>query len=183
MSFRLTRLIDRLTEVVGRSVAWLAILMVLMQFALVLMRYVFGLGSIAVQEALVYAHGALFLLASAYALRTNSHVRIDIYYARASARRRAWVDVIGTGVLPMTISAVILWVAWPYVMASWAILEASRETSGLPAVFLQKTLILVFAGLLFLQGCSCLIKALDRLLEPDQPPEQPDAVENQGGRS
>ena len=169
MPSRLVRLIDRLNEVVGRSVAWLAILMVLIQFTLVLMRYVFGLGSIAVQELLVYAHGALFLLASGHALGTNSHVRIDIYYARASRRAQAWVDLVGTGLLPMAICAVIFWFARPYVMASWAILEASRETSGLPAVFLQKTLILMFAGLVFLQGMACLIKAAGRLADPGEP--------------
>ena len=173
MPSRLAHLIDRLNEAVGRSVAWLAIVMVLIQVSLVLMRYVFGIGSIPVQEALVYAHGALFLLASGYALRTDSHVRIDIFYGRASPRRRAWVDAIGTGLLPMVICAVILWVAWPYVLASWAVLESSRETSGLPAVFLQKTLILVFAGLLGLQGLSCLIKAAGRLAVSAEPGAAP----------
>lgn len=154
---------------VGRSVAWLAILMVLIQVVLVLMRYVFGLGSIMVQESLLYAHGALFLLAAGYGLATDSHVRIDIFYARASVRVRAWIDLVGTGLLPMTICAVIAWVGWPYVRASWAILEGSRETSGIPAVFLQKTLILVFAGLLFLQGLACLIRAAHRIARPDDP--------------
>lgn len=167
MLLRLAGRLDCLNAAVGRTVAWLAILMVLIQFALVLMRYVFGLGSIMVQESLLYAHGALFLLAAGYGLGTDSHVRIDIFYARASARGRAWIDLVGTGLLPMVICAVIAWVGWPYVRASWAILEGSRETSGIPAVFLQKTLILGFAGLLFLQGLACLIRAAVRIARPD----------------
>ena len=146
--------VDRVTKAVGRSIAWLALVMVLGQFALVVLRYVVGIGSIAAQEAVIWAHGALFLLAAPYAFAVDAHVRVDIFYRTAGPRRRAVTDLAAALLLLLPVSSVILWAAWPYAMASWATLEGSRETSGLPGVYLQKTMILLFAALLFLQGLA-----------------------------
>jgi TRAP-type mannitol/chloroaromatic compound transport system permease small subunit len=160
--------IDRLTVAIGRAVAWAALAMVLAQFALVVLRYAFGIGSIAAQEAVVWAHGALFLLASPYAFAVDGHVRVDVFYRAAGRRRRAATDLAAAFVL-LCVSAAILWTAWPYAMASWASLEGSRETSGLAGVYLQKTLILLFAGLLFVQGLSLAVRNGMRLAAPPTP--------------
>ena len=81
--------IDRLTTAVGRAVAWLALVVVLLQFALVVARYLFGLGSIWLTETVIYAHATLFMLAAAWTLKAGGHVRVDVFYAEASARTRA----------------------------------------------------------------------------------------------
>jgi TRAP-type mannitol/chloroaromatic compound transport system permease small subunit len=160
--------VDRLTTAIGRSVAWAALAMVLAQFALVVMRYAFGIGSIPLQEAVVWAHGALFLLAAPYGFAVDSHVRVDVFYRTAGPRRRAAVDL-AASMLLLAVAAAILWAAWPYVLASWASLEGSRETSGLAGVYLQKTLILLFAGLLLLQGLSLIVRHALRLAVPADP--------------
>ena len=157
--------IDAVNDAVGRWIAWLSVAMVAGQFALVVLRYTFGIGSILGQEAVLFAHGTLFMVAAAYALRHDAHVRVDVFYRRAGPRTKALVDLVGAILLLLPVCVVLWLVAWPYVTASWAILEGSRETSGLPAVFLQKTMILVFAGLLGVQGLSLVLRNLLRLAE------------------
>jgi len=146
--------IDRLTAAVGRAVTWCLIAMVLVQVSVVMMRYVLGVGSIWLTEAIVYAHATLFMAAAAWTLRCGGHVRVDILYANASPRRRAIIDLFGALLLLLPFVAVLAWFALPYVARSWAILERSREASGLPLVFLLKTLIPLFALLLGLQGIA-----------------------------
>ena len=155
--------IDRLTSAIGTSAAWLALLIVLTQFAVVLMRYVLGVGSIWLSESILYFHAALFMLAAAWTLQQNAHVRVDIFYAEASSGGRALVDLFGALLLLMPFAVVIVLFSVPYVARSWTILERSRETSGLPIVFLLKTLIPLFALLLALQGIAQAIRAAARL--------------------
>ena len=151
--------IDRLNMAVGRAAAWAALFIVLMQFLVVVLRYVFGQGSIWLSESIFYGHAALFMLAAGWTLREGGHVRVDVFYADASPRAKALVDLFGALLLLLPFMGVLIWYALPYVGRSWAILERSRETSGIPAVFLLKTLIPVFALLMALQGVSQAIRA------------------------
>jgi TRAP-type mannitol/chloroaromatic compound transport system permease small subunit len=146
--------IDRLTAAVGRAVTWCLLAMVVVQVVVVLMRYVLGLGSIWLSETVIYAHAALFMGAAAWTLRHGGHVRVDIFYGSAAPRTRALVDLVGALFLLLPFVGVLAWFALPYVARSWAILERSPEASGLPLVFLLKSLILVFAILLGLQGLA-----------------------------
>ncbi|MGA7681396.1 MAG: TRAP transporter small permease subunit [Pseudolabrys sp.] len=155
--------IDRLNAAIGHGAAWLAIAVVLLQFALVVARYLFGLGSVWLSETVVYAHATLFMLAAAWTLQAGGHVRVDIFYADASARAKALVDLIGALLLLLPFMLVLLWLSVPYATRSWAILEHSQETSGLPIVFLLKTLIPLFAILMALQGIAQAIHAATAL--------------------
>jgi TRAP-type mannitol/chloroaromatic compound transport system permease small subunit len=155
--------IDRLNAAIGRSAAWLAIAVVLLQFALVVARYLFGLGSVWLSETVIYAHATLFMLAAAWTLRAGGHVRVDIFYADASTRAKAFVDLIGALLLLVPFMLVLLCLSVPYATRSWAILEHSQETSGLPIVFLLKTLIPLFAILMALQGIAQAIHAATAL--------------------
>ena len=155
--------IDRLNGAVGRAAAWLCVFVVAVQFGVVVLRYVFGLGSIWLTESIIYAHAALFMLAAAWTLREGGHVRVDVFYADASPRTRAWIDLGGALLLLLPFMLVLLWFAIPYVARSWAIMETSRETSGIPAVFLLKTLVPLFALTMALQGVAQAIRALDVL--------------------
>jgi len=175
MSLRLDRLadhVDRLSTAIGRTVAWCLLFMVLAEFALVLMRYVLGVGSIWLQESVIYAHGALFMLAAAWTLAADAHVRVDIFYANAAPRIKAVVDLLGALLLLLPFALALIYLSFPYVARSWALLEGSRETSGLPALFLLKTLIPLFAALLALQGiaqalrAALLLAGVERALRP-----------------
>lgn len=158
--------IDRLNAAIGRTAAWGALVMVAVQFAVVVLRYVFGVGSVWLQESLVYAHAVLILLAAAWTLQVGGHVRVDVFYAGASPRRKAMIDLAGALLLLLPFMVALLIVATPYVERSWAILERSRESGGLPLVFLLKTLIPAFAFLLALQGISQAIRAVLVLARP-----------------
>jgi TRAP-type mannitol/chloroaromatic compound transport system permease small subunit len=152
--------IDRLNAIIGRAVSWLALVIVVGQFALVVARYWFGLGSIWLTEAVIYAHAALFLGAAAWTLRIGGHVRVDIFYADASPRTKAVIDLAGAALLLLPFMLVLIWLSVPYAARSWAVLERSQEASGLPLVFLLKTFIPVFAVLMALQGVAQAIRAL-----------------------
>jgi TRAP-type mannitol/chloroaromatic compound transport system permease small subunit len=155
---RLARMTDRLNEWLGTKLAWLALAMVLLQFVIVVMRYVFGLGSVKLQESIVYMHATVFMVGAGYTLLHNGHVRCDIFYSAASPRAKAMVDLFGVAVFLWPMCALIAWVAWPYVAAAWAVREGSPEGSlGIPGVFLLKSVILVFAALLALQGLALAI--------------------------
>lgn len=155
--------IDTVNGRIGRAVAWCALALVLVQFVAVVQRYVFGIGWIWVEESIVYLHATLFMAGAAYTLLEDGHVRVDIFYADASPRGRAWTDLLGTVFFLWPVSALVTVKAWPYVAASWAVWEGSPETSGIPAVFLLKSLILVFAVLIAVQGVSMAAAALDVL--------------------
>ena len=161
--------IDRLVAGIGRAAAWLALTIVLLQFAVVVLRYAFGIGSIWLSESVIYGHAALFMLAAAWTLQAGGHVRVDIFYAAAAPRRKALVDLVGALLLLLPFMAVIAWFALPYVARSWALLESSRETSGLPFVYLLKTLIPLFALLIGLQGIAQAIRAALVLSAPRTP--------------
>jgi TRAP-type mannitol/chloroaromatic compound transport system permease small subunit len=151
--------IDRVNTRIGRTVAWLALVVVVLQFALVVARYLFGVGSIWLTEAVIYGHATLLMLAMAWTLKAGGHVRVDIFYADASQRTQAKVDLAGAALLLLPFALTLLWLSLPYVGRSWTVLERSQEASGLPLVFVLKTLIPLFAALLALQGIAQAIRA------------------------
>lgn len=155
---RLSALIDGVNHRIGRTAAWLALAMVLVQFTVVVMRYVFGVGSIMMQEAIIYMHGVLFMMAAADTLLQDEHVRVDIFYATASAERQALVNMLGCAFLVLPFCILSVSVSIDYVAISWSVREGSRETSGIPAIYLLKSVILVFAVQMGLQAVSGIIK-------------------------
>ena len=169
--------LERLSEVTGAVVAWLTVLMVIGTFVIVVLRYGFDLGWIAMQESIVWMHAAVFMLGAAYTLKRDEHVRVDIFYRRMSARRRALVDLAGTAVFLLPMAVFLTVSSWDYVATSWAIREASREAGGLPYPFVPilKSLIPATALMLTLQGVAILIGSVLTLSgrAPSAPP--PDA--------
>jgi TRAP-type mannitol/chloroaromatic compound transport system permease small subunit len=152
--------IDRVNTAIGRAAAWCGLYIVVVEFALVVMRYVLGIGSIRIQESVIYAHAALFMLAAAWVLKTDGHVRVDIFYAEAKPRTKAAIDLLGTVIFLAPFAVALLLLSLPYAARSWAIFERSPEASGLPFVFLLKTLIPLFAFLIGLQGVAQAIRAV-----------------------
>lgn len=150
----LTRLIDAFTEITGRVLSWLTLLMMVLVCAVIASRLLELGYAITLQESVTYFHAAVFLLGAAYTLKHNGHVRVDVFYDRYGPRTRAVVNLAGTLLFLLPLCVVIWWLSWDYVMNSWAIRERSRESGGLPWVYLLKTLILVMPLTLGLQGIA-----------------------------
>jgi len=142
------QLLSVLAHLCGR----LLLVLVVIQFAIVLARYVFAINFLWLQELAVYLNASIFMLAAAWGLICNKHVRIDVFWGRLAAKGKRRVEQIGTLIFLLPMMAAILIASVPYVSQSWAIWEGSTEISGLPGLFLLKTLLPVFAALLFLAG-------------------------------
>ena len=169
----LYRLIDGFNDRLGRFVAWFTLAMVLIQFVLVVMRYVFSAGDFLFlsalwwQEAVVYLHGALIMGAAGYTFLHNGHVRVDIFYRTAGPRSQDWTDLVGSLVFLLPVCWLIWWSAWPNVALSWRNFEGSTETSGIPLKYLLKSTVLVLAVVLALQAISTALKAALRLMDQE----------------
>jgi len=150
--------IDRFTDLLGRTISWLTVAMVAMTVVIVVMRYYFESGSIALQESITYLHGLVFMLGIAFTLQRGGHVRVDIFYRGFSPRRKAMVDLIGGLVFLLPVSLLIFTFSWDYVAASWAIGETSEERSGIAGIYLLKTLLLLMPATLLLQGVAEILR-------------------------
>jgi len=150
--------IEKLSEWSGRVVSWLTLMMVLLVFVVVVLRYAFNIGSIELQESITYLHGMIFLLAASFTLKEDEHVRVDVFYSAMSHQKRAWVDLMGTLVFLFPVCIYIFTMSLDYVLLSWRIGEASGEAGGLPALYLLKSLILIMPILMMLQGLAWIIR-------------------------
>ena len=165
----------------GRTVSWLTLLMVLLTFAIVILRYGMNQGWIWLQESVTYLHALVFMTAAAWAFQTDDHVRVDIFYRDRSGRHKAWVNLIGTLIFLVPFSIFLIVIGWDYVAASWLTMEGSREAGGLPLVYLLKSLILIMPALLLIQSFS-VVRACIFTLGSDRsgesvPPEESDPTQ------
>lgn len=160
---RLIRLADRLdavSESTGRAVSWLIAVLVLLVCYDVAMRYLFRAGSVALQELEWHLFALVFLLAAAYTLKYNEHVRVDIVYQRLHPRVRAWIDVFGAAVFLLPFSALIIYSSWSFVADAFVYNEASSDPGGLPYRFIIKAAIPIGFALLMVQGVAGLLRNL-----------------------
>jgi TRAP-type mannitol/chloroaromatic compound transport system permease small subunit len=170
-----SRVADRIEAVVdgiGRAVSWLAPAIVLLVFGLVVARYLFATGSVALGELVLWLHAAGFLVGAAFALKRDAHVRVDVLRPRFGARGRAWVELVGSLAFLLPFALFLVWTSLPYVAASWRIDEGSREPGGLPNVWLLKALIPLAGALLAIEGIAIALRAMATLrgaLRPDAP--------------
>jgi len=160
LSLKCSLLIDLITKSIASVILWAPILMVLTVVIVVILRYVFSLGAIAIQELTMYLHGVLFLLAIPNGILENTHVRVDLLYSRLSTPKKNLVDSIGHSVFLIPVGLFILMTSLPYVEASWIMKESSSEVGGIPAIFALKACVPIAGALLTLQGISELIKNL-----------------------
>lgn len=160
--------INTFIDFCGRSVSWLTLLMVLVTFLVVVLRYVFDSGSIALQESITYLHSMIFLIGASWTLQQDAHVRVDIFYTHFNKEARAWVNFIGSAFLLLPVMVFISWISWDYVSSSWDVLEGSREAGGIAGVFLLKSLILVFTALLILQGLVQIVESMMTIIYPPE---------------
>jgi len=160
--------IDRFTDITGRAISWLTLLMVALTVIIVVLRYYFESGSIALQESVTYLHGVVFMLGIAFTLQRGGHVRVDIFYRGFSPRKKALVDFVGGILFLLPVCLLIFVFSWDYVAASWSIGETSEERSGIAGIYLLKTLLLLMPATLILQGIAEILRNLLVLLNrPD----------------
>lgn len=161
----LTPIFERINIAIGRAVSWLTLAMVIVTFVIVVLRYVFDLGWIWLQETVTWMHAAVFMLAAAYTLAHDDHVRVDVFYGGFSPRRKAIVDAAGAALFLIPVCGFLIWSSWDYVSISWSIRESSREAGGLafPLTSILKTFIPLMATMLMMQAVVMLTRALARL--------------------
>jgi len=151
---RLVQWLDCFSEWSGRIISWLTLFMVLTTFVVVVMRYLFNVGNIAVQESVIYMHSFVFLLGAAYTLKHDGHVRVDIFYRPLSERGKAWINLFGTLLLLLPVSIFILVISWEYVATSWSQMEGSQEAGGIPYRYVLKSTLIVMPCMMILQGIA-----------------------------
>ena len=149
-----------INETVGKNISWMIIIMVIVQIIIVLARYVFGIGFIKLQELMIYMHGMLFTLASGYTLLHDEHVRVDVIYRESSLRYKSYINFFGSIFLLFPFIYILIKTSLPYVQRSWRILEGSPVTSGLNAIYILKTVLIIFPLLLLIQAIVLLIDSI-----------------------
>jgi len=153
------KFLHNFSQITGKSIAWLTLFMVLFSVVNVLASWLFDVSWIWLRESVTWMHGANFLLAAAYTLNRQAHVRVDIFYAKMSRKKQALVDFIGTLLLLLPTSIFIAWASWPAFLLSWRVGEVSSEAGGLPAVYLLKGLLLLMPLLLLFEAINQLSKS------------------------
>jgi len=159
--------LERVNSILGNTLCWAALLMLMLQFVIVLLRYVFGYSFIFLDEGVLYFHAAIFMLGAGYTFLVNAHVRVDIFYAKASERMQAKIDLFGHLFLLTPALIVLIWFSWPAVRGSWAIQEGPISVGGIPASFLLKSLIPAYCVLLLVQGAAAFLRDLQKLKGAD----------------
>ncbi|MEP2024068.1 MAG: TRAP transporter small permease subunit [Reichenbachiella sp.] len=166
---KLIQYINQFTEKTGQWVSWISLVLVVLIGMDVLLRYVFNWSSSANQELEWHLFATLFLLGSAYALKHDKHVRVDVFYSRFSDNKKAWVNLIGTLIFLIPFCLVVIQTSIPFALDAWEISESSPEPGGLPHRFIIKSTIPIGAFLLFIQaiseGLSSLLTILNRPAE------------------
>ena len=156
----LVRWLDAIAEVTGTTTAWLTGIMVIIACIVVGLRHVFDIGSIALQESVTYMHAAVFMLGTAYTLKHDGHVRVDILHKKMSARTRAWVEVLGSLLFTLPLMIFIGWGSVEFVQESWRVNEGSTDSGGIGGVYLLKTLLPIMAVSVSLQALAELLRSL-----------------------
>jgi TRAP-type mannitol/chloroaromatic compound transport system permease small subunit len=154
--------LETITRGIGLLVAWLTLALVIVTSIVVAQRYLFDAGSIRMQESITFMHAAVFMLAAAYTLAVNDHVRVDIFYSNMTPRGQALVNLFGSLLLLLPFCLFLIYSSWDFVSVSWSVREASQESGGLPFPFpvLMKSFIPLTAGLLIMQGLVTILRSV-----------------------
>jgi TRAP-type mannitol/chloroaromatic compound transport system permease small subunit len=154
-----SRAIDSMNEFIGKSVSWLILVSILVSAGNAIIRKVFDMSSNAWLELQWYLFGAAFMLAAAYTLKQNEHIRIDIVYGMFSRRVQHWIDLLGHTFFLMPFVVLMVFYFVPYVSLSIHNGEMSNNAGGL-IIWPAKAILLAGFFLLALQGISEIIKKI-----------------------
>lgn len=156
----LMRLINLVNRVIGNVFMWLSVAIVIVCFWVVIERYFFGNTRLWMQDLYPWMNGVMFTAVAGYALYRNDHVRVDIFYRPASNLRKAWLDLLGCAIFLFPFTYIVWTYSSVFVMRSINLWEASANPGGMPGLFVLKSFILVFAGVIALQGVAMVLRSL-----------------------
>jgi TRAP-type mannitol/chloroaromatic compound transport system permease small subunit len=154
---------DRFTETVGRATTWLTTIMVIVVCLNVVLRYIFGAGLLALQDASWYIFGVLYLVGAAYTLKHDRHVRVDIIYTNLSPKAKAWVNLLGGIFFLIPFCILGVWISLDFVSVSWNVRETTPDPGGLPARYAIKFMIPLGFTLILMQGLAEILKAYQQI--------------------
>ncbi len=160
----LCRWIDALNFWVGRFVSWVTLLVVLVVFVDVVMRYAFRTTYVFTQEMEWHLFSFIFLMGAGYTLLKDGHVRVDIFYQRISPKARAWINLMGVLLLLIPGCYLVITTSYRFAYTSWLIQEGSPDPGGIPYRFVIKSMIPIGFTLILLQGFSLGLKSLLEIL-------------------
>lgn len=152
--------IDGVTAVIGRAVALLGFLTVLICFTTVYLRYALGVGFSWLQESYIWTHTIVIMFGSGFCLMKGGFVRVDVFYAKFSARLQAMIDLAGALLFTTPFLVMAAWYGWPFFLSSWRMNERSAYEDGLPALWLLKGTLIAFALVLGLQVFASICRNL-----------------------
>lgn len=152
------RALGAVAEACGQLAALAASAIVLLTAGLVL-AFSLGMGSVKLQDLVLWLNAGMVMLGLGYALKHRAHVRIDVLSSQWSGRTRARVEVLGVLFLLLPFSIAVAWLSLDYVALSWRITERSGSTGGLAGLYLAKSLLPLGAALLALQGLAEALRA------------------------
>jgi TRAP-type mannitol/chloroaromatic compound transport system permease small subunit len=152
------RFLEGINKVVGDVVCWLALGAALVCFAVVVLRYAFGIGIIWLQELYVWQHALLFMLGAGPAYLRNEHVSVDLFTENRSPKTRAILTLLGLVFLLLPFLGLVAMTSWSFASVSWRIGETSGQMGGLPGIYVMKFSLLVFVFLLAVQGVASAIR-------------------------
>jgi TRAP-type mannitol/chloroaromatic compound transport system permease small subunit len=155
----ITRCIDTLNDWVGRSVAWVTLVMVLVVFVDVVMRYAFNTSFVFTQELEWHLFAVVFLLGAGYTLLYDGHVRVDIFYQRFRPSIKAWVNLIGVIFFLIPGCIMVIDTSLQFVANSYNVMEGSPDPGGVPYRFVLKSAIPLGFALMLIQGISLGLKS------------------------
>ncbi len=155
---QIIRGLEAVSEGTGRVISWFTLALVLLVCVKLGLRAIgVSEGEQALSELEWHLFAWIFLLGSAYALKHDAHVRVDVFYARFSERGKAWVNLLGTLVFLLPLCTVIFLESWEFAQTSYEINERSPELNGLPYRFIVKGSIALGFGLLVIQGIAIVL--------------------------
>ncbi len=157
---RTVRAIAALNSFLGWFFSYFSLAIVLVCFAVVVLRYVFRIGSVQLQDLYVWLNGMMFMGIAGYALLKDAHVRVDVLYRGMGTRAKALVDMFGVTVFLAPFMCVLAFWTFPYIRRSWGLHEASANVNGLPGLFVLKSFILVFVVVVGLQGIAMFLRGI-----------------------
>ncbi|WP_119299600.1 TRAP transporter small permease subunit [Dongia deserti] len=169
-----SRAIDAVTGFIGHHIRWLILAAVLVSAVNAIVRKLFDISSNAWLELQWYLFGAVFMLAAAYVLQRNGHVRIDVLSNRLTERGRQWIDLFCHILMLLPLVLVMIWLSVPFVIDSYRSGEISTNAGGL-IIWPSKLFVLLGFVLLLLQAISEIIKRIGFLTGALQEAE-PEAI-------
>ena len=157
--------IEKIINSLGKFISLMIPTMTILMIVIIVARYFLGIGLTGIQELVMYMHALVFLGCAGYVQYKDEHVRVDLIYRGSSDKYKSVINILGSLFFLIPFCLITYSTSFPYVERSWKILEGSPETSGLNAVFLLKTALIIFPLLLLIQAISIIYRNIKVIIE------------------